>query len=225
MLESLGLADPRTWLLFMGATLVLNATPGVDLLLTLARTLQAGARAGMATALGIGAGCAVHALAAAGGLAALLALSATVFEVLKTLGAAYLLWLAVGLLRAALRSPGGASAAAQAARAEPPPPLAAEFRRGLLTNVLNPKIALFFLAFVPQFIPPAAAGKTAAFLVLGGLFVAQGTLFLLAVVAVASRLRALRWPPSARRWLQGTAGLLFTALAWRLWTSRAPGAA
>jgi threonine/homoserine/homoserine lactone efflux protein len=223
MLEALGLADPRAWLLFMGATLVLNATPGVDLLLTLTRTLQAGPRAGAAAALGIGAGCAVHALAAAGGLAALLAVSAAVFDLLKTAGAAYLLWLAFGLLRAAWR--GSAPALPASAPASTPTPRwAAEFRRGLLTNVLNPKVALFFLAFVPQFIAPTASAKTAAFLVLGALFVVQGTLFLLAVVALATRLRALPWPASTGRWLHGSAGLLFALLAWRLWTSRAPAA-
>jgi threonine/homoserine/homoserine lactone efflux protein len=222
MLEALGLADPRAWLLFMGATLVLNATPGVDLLLTLTRTLQAGPRAGAAAALGIGAGCAVHALAAAGGLAALLAVSAAVFDLLKTAGAAYLLWLAFGLLRAAWR--GSAPALPASAPASTPTPRwAAEFRRGLLTNVLNPKVALFFLAFVPQFIAPTASAKTAAFLVLGALFVVQGTLFLLAVVALCTRLRALPWPAATGRWLHGSAGVLFGVLAWRLWTSRAPG--
>ena len=240
MLEALGLADPRAWLLFMGATLVLNATPGVDLLLTLTRTLQAGPRAGAAAALGIGAGCAVHALAAAGGLAALLAVSAAVFDLLKTAGAAYLLWLAFGLLRTAWRPQaalGGGLAGTQAAPASTRPASApagcaiaqaprwaAEFRRGLLTNVLNPKVALFFLAFVPQFIAPTASAKTAAFLVLGALFVVQGTLFLLAVVALCTRLRALPWPASTGRWLHGSAGVLFALLAWRLWTTRAPAA-
>ena len=235
MLEALGLADAQTWLLFIGATLVLNATPGADLLLTIARTLQAGPRAGAAAALGIGAGCAVHALAAAGGLAALLAVSAAVFDVLKTAGVAYLLWLAFGLLRTAWRpqaAVGGGLAGTQAAPASTPaacaiapaPRWAAEFHRGLLTNVLNPKVALFFLAFVPQFIAPTASAKTAAFLVLGALFVVQGTLFLLAVVALATRLRALPWPASTGRWLHGSACLLFALLAWRLWTSRAPAA-
>lgn len=240
MLEALGLADAQTWLLFIGATLVLNATPGADLLLTIARTLQAGPRAGAAAALGIGAGCAVHALAAAGGLAALLAVSAAVFDVLKTAGVAYLLWLAFGLLRMAWRPQaalGGGLAGTQAAPASmrpasapagcaiaQAPRWAAEFRRGLLTNVLNPKVALFFLAFVPQFIAPTASAKTAAFLVLGALFVVQGTLFLLAVVALCTRLRALPWPASTGRWLHGSAGVLFALLAWRLWTTRAPAA-
>src|SRR5215470_14121752 len=89
--------------LFLLATLVLNATPGVDLLLTLSRTLQGGARAGIAAALGISSGCLVHTLAGALGLAPLLAASALAFSLIKWVGAAYLLWLAFGMLREALR--------------------------------------------------------------------------------------------------------------------------
>ena len=89
--------------LFMLAALVLNATPGVDLLLTVARTAAGGMRAGLAAASGISAGCVLHALAAAFGLAALLAVSGTAFAVIKWAGAAYLLWLGVGLLRSAWR--------------------------------------------------------------------------------------------------------------------------
>ena len=200
---------------------MLNATPGADFLLTVSRTLQAGARAGVAAALGIGAGCGVHAAAAAFGLTAVLALYPGGFVVIQWSGAAYLAWLGLGLLLQAWRGQGTdvPSTPAGAVRSG-----WAEFRTGLLTNVLNPKVALFFLAFVPQFIAPTASAKTAAFLVLGALFVVQGTLFLLAVVALATRLRALRWPASTGRWLHGSAGLLFALLAWRLWTSRAPAA-
>ena len=91
--------------LFMAAVLLLNATPGVDLLLTVSRTAQSGVRAGIMAALGINAGCALHALAAAFGLAALLAWSATAFTALKWAGAAYLLWLGLGMLRSAWRGP------------------------------------------------------------------------------------------------------------------------
>ena len=103
MLEALGLPGPRELLLFMGAVLVLNATPGVDFLLTVSRTLQAGARAGAAAALGISAGCVVHALAAAFGLAALLALRPGAFWLIQWAGAAYLAWLGLGLLWQAWR--------------------------------------------------------------------------------------------------------------------------
>jgi threonine/homoserine/homoserine lactone efflux protein len=214
---ALGLAGPPELLLFMTAVFVLNATPGVDLLLTVTRTLQGGARAGVAAALGIASGCVVHALAAAFGLAALLAVSATAFAVIKWLGAAYLLWLALGMARTAWRgaAPAGAVAAAS------PRPAWVDFRTGLLTNVLNPKVALFFLAFLPQFIAARTPDKTLAFLGLGAIFVVQGTIFLLAVVALAARLRRLPSSLGASRWLHGLGASLFTLLAIRLASARA----
>src|SRR5690606_35751969 len=115
-------------------------------------------------ALGIVAGCFVHVFAAAAGLSALLATSATAFTVLKWIGAAYLVWMGVNLLR---------SRGARLDLAGGPPPEAdlwAVWRRGFLTNVLNPKVALFFLAFVPQFIRPDAAHPALSFLLLGVLF-------------------------------------------------------
>lgn len=207
-----GLAGPQDLMLFMVAVFVLNATPGIDLLLTISRTLKGGARAGMAAALGINAGCVVHALAAAFGLAALLAVSATAFALVKVAGAAYLLWLAAGLLREAWsgRSPARAEGAATDRS------FAADFRTGLLTNLLNPKVALFFLAFLPQFIAPQTADKTLAFGLLGAVFVVQSTLFLAAVVALVARVRHLAVPPVVARGLQGLGGVLFAGLALRL---------
>lgn len=202
--------------LFMAATFVLNATPGVDLLLTVSRTLQAGARAGVAAALGINAGCVVHALAAAFGLAALLAVSPRAFLLIQWAGAAYLLWLAWGMARSAWRGQATpATAPAAAARSA-----VADFRTGLVTNVLNPKVALFFLAFLPQFIGAGVADKTLAFLGLGLLFVVQSTLFLLAVVALAARLRRVATPPALARALNALGATLFAALAWRLLATR-----
>jgi len=217
MLATIGLAGPQELLLFMTAVFILNATPGVDLLLTVTRTLQGGARAGVAAALGISAGCVVHALAAAFGLAALLAVSATAFAAIKWLGAAYLLWLAWGMARTAWRG-GSAPARADAAAASAAAPRGAwvDFRTGLVTNVLNPKVALFFLAFLPQFIAAGTPNKALAFLGLGAMFVLQGTLFLLGVVALAVRLRTLPASPRAVRWLHGLGAALFAGLALRL---------
>ncbi len=216
MLATLGLAGAHELALFMTAVLLLNATPGVDLLLTVTRTLQGGARAGAAAALGIGAGCVVHTLAAAFGLAALLAVSAAAFGVVKWAGAAYLLWLAVGMARAAWRGAdtGGVAAAAAPRRAW------VDFRVGLATNVLNPKVALFFLAFLPQFIAPGTPDKTLAFLALGAVFVVQGTLFLLVVVALAARARRLPTWPAANRWLNAAGAAVFSVLALRLAATR-----
>ena len=218
MLAMLGLAGPAELLLFCLATLTLNATPGVDLLLTITRTLQSGARAGTAAALGINAGCVVHALAAAFGLAALLAVSATAFAAVKWIGAAYLLWLAAGMWRAAWRTGAAAHAAAVAPAAERS--FGQDFRVGFVTNVLNPKVALFFLAFIPQFIAPGTGNKTLAFLGLGVLFVAISTPFLLGVVALMLKLRRLPRSPRTVRWLNGLGGALFAALAVRLALAR-----
>lgn len=206
---------------FALAVFVLNATPGVDLLLTLSRTWQAGVRAGVATALGITAGCAVHALAAASGLAALLALHPQAFVVVQWAGAAYLLWLGGQMLHRAWRP--GVAATAAAAAPRPALSLWAECRRGLLTNVLNPKVAFFFLAFLPPFVPAASPDKTLSFLLLGAWFVVQGGLFLLGVVALADRVarRAqLGAPGPLNRLLEAAGGVLFIALALRILKER-----
>ena len=217
MLAALGLSSPHELLLFCGSVLVLNATPGVDMLLTITRTLQGGARAGVAASLGINAGCIVHALAAAFGLAALLAVSAAAFTAVKALGAAYLLWLAVSMWRTAWR---GAAPVGELAAAAARTPWQ-DFRTGFVTNVLNPKVALFFLAFIPQFIAPGTPDKTLAFLGLGVVFVAISTPFLLVVVAVMLRLRRLPASPRVSRALHAAGGTLFALLAVRLATARA----
>ena len=216
------LPGPAQAAVFATAVFLLNATPGVDFLLTVTRTLQGGARAGVAAVLGINAGCVVHALAAAFGLAALLAVHPAAFLLIQWAGAAYLVWLGVGMLRQAWRG-GAATAAAAAPEGTAVRPWLADFRTGLLTNVLNPKVALFFLAFLPQFVPAASPDKTLSFLLLGGWFVVQGLLFLLVLVALAarlSRLSRLQASGTARRVLNGLGGALFIALAVRLLGNR-----
>lgn len=217
---TLGLKDLA---LFAFTVLVLNATPGVDLIFTLTRTLQQGIRGGLAAGAGISAGCVVHALGAAFGLAALMATSAAAFNLVKWAGAAYLLWLALGMLRSAARPAGTGHTAHPVSPAPGPAPasLGATFGQGLLTNLLNPKVAIFFLALLPQFIAVDAAHKTLAFLALGGWFVLQSAAFLVVLVLAVAPLR--RWQPGAalRRGLDGLAGLLFVGLAARLaWAER-----
>jgi threonine/homoserine/homoserine lactone efflux protein len=199
--------------LFALTALVLNLTPGVDLMFTLTRTLQQGVHGGLVAALGIAAGCVVHTLAAAFGLAALLAASAAAFTALKGFGAAYLVWLAIGMLRDAARP---APAVVAAATVAPPMSLGRTFRQALLTNALNPKVAIFFLALLPQFIDANAPNKTLAFLFLGACFVAQGFTFLALFALLVAPLR--RWQPADawRRSLQASSGLLFAGLAARL---------
>lgn len=196
--------------LFAATVFVLNATPGVDMAFTIASTLRGGWRQGVAAAVGIMAGCVLHTLAAAFGLAALLATSAEAFTVVKLVGAAYLLYVAFGMARAGLRP------AAATAEVTAPPSLWRTARQGFFTNALNPKVALFFLALLPQFIDTAAPDKTLAFLVLGAWFIAQGLLFLLALVALVVPLRRRRPRPWVGRSLNlGGAGL-FTLLAAKL---------
>jgi threonine/homoserine/homoserine lactone efflux protein len=200
--------------LFALTTLVVNATPGVDMMFLLTRTLQQGVRGGLAAALGIAAGCVLHSLAATFGLAALLAASAAAFGVLKWLGAAYLAWLAAGMLRDAAGRPAAVASAAPAVA--PATSLRRTFRQALFTNALNPKVAIFFLALLPQFIDTAAPNKTLAFLFLGAWFIAQSLLFLTVFALLVAPLR--RWRPSGawRRSLQTGGGLLFAGLAARL---------
>lgn len=153
-------------LVFIAAGWLLNLTPGPDILYIVSSALRHGVRAGIVAALGILSGCFVHVLAAAVGVGALLATSAAAFSVLKWVGAAYLAWVGFKLLRA----PASGSVVGDLPDREPAD-LARVFRRGFLTNVLNPKVALFFLAFVPQFIAPDAGHPLAAFVALGVLFI------------------------------------------------------
>ena len=198
--------------LFATTVFVINATPGVDMMLTLTQTLRHGVSGGLAAAAGIMAGCIVHALAAALGLAALIAASAAAFSVLKWLGAAYLLWLAFGMLRSALA---GETAAVLPQAVESRSP-AALFRQGVLTNVLNPKIALFFLALLPQFIDADAPSKTLAFLFLGAWFVVQGGIFLFVFVLLVAPLRRWQAGGAWKRGLNAAGAGLFAWLAVRL---------
>ena len=205
--------------LFVVTVFVLNATPGVDMMITASRTLQHGWRGGLATALGVNAGCVVHTLAAGFGLAAVLSASAAAFAIVKWIGAAYLLWLAIGMLRSAARAN---DTTPMAARGDAAASGWALFGQGLLTNVLNPKIALFFLALLPQFIDAQAPDKTAAFLFLGAVMVLQSTLFLAAFVAIVAHLRRLQPRPSARRAVQGAGGLVLLFLSGRLAFTQRP---
>jgi threonine/homoserine/homoserine lactone efflux protein len=196
--------------LFVAAGLLLNITPGADLALIGARSAAQGFRSGAAAALGVGAGCFVHVAAAALGLSAVIAGSATAFTVLRWLGAAYLVWLGIGLLR-------GAAAAAAAAAPLPAANAWRSFAQGFLTNALNPKVALFFLAFLPQFIDADAPHKGWAFVALGSVFAFNGTVVNVAFAALVARMRrAFSAPGSIGRWVSRGVGALFVALGVRL---------
>ena len=197
-------------LLFVAAGWLLNLTPGPDVLYIVTNALRSGVRAGMVAALGIVSGCFVHVFAAAVGVSALLATSASAFTVLKWIGAAYLLWMGVRLLcskAAPLELNAGISEVN----------LWRVYRRGFLTNVLNPKVALFFLAFVPQFIAPEAPHKALVFLLLGLLFnlnslpINFGYAWLAAWAA--RRVHAVQ---RAMHWMDLAAGLLFVGFGLKL---------
>jgi threonine/homoserine/homoserine lactone efflux protein len=208
-------------LLFVVAGLLLNLTPGPDVLYIVSQALKSGARAGVAAALGIGAGCFVHIFAAAVGVSALLAASAAAFALLKWVGAAYLMWVGIRMLR---------SAAPQAAGlGDAQPPVASQerlrnvFARGFATNALNPKVALFFLAFLPQFIGPGIEHKPLAFLLLGLLFNFNGLLvntgWALASAWLSTRVDAVR---AGMHWLQRAAGAMFLGFGLTLAVSDNP---
>ncbi len=199
-------------LLFAATVFVLNATPGVDMALTVGTTLRAGWRQGVAVVLGINLGCVFHTFAAAFGLAALLAASAEAFTVVKLVGAAYLLYVAWGMAKAGLQR----QAPSAAVEAAVPPSFARGVWQGFLTNALNPKVALFYLALLPQFIDAEAPHKTLAFVFLGLWFVVQGGLFSLVLVLLTALARRMPARPGLGRTLNlGGAGL-FTFLAVRL---------
>lgn len=198
-------------LLFIAAGWLLNLTPGPDVLYIVSHGLRSGARAGMVAALGIISGCFVHVFAAAAGLSALLATSATAFTVLKWIGAAYLLWMGVKLLFS-----GGGRLELEGASA-PETNLWAVWRRGFLTNVLNPKVALFFLAFVPQFIRPDAAHPAWNFLLLGVLFNLNSLPINLGYAWLAAwAARRLHTLQHAMGWMDRAAGALFIGFGLRL---------
>src|SRR6267142_4989554 len=196
--------------LFLAAGILLNLTPGPDTVYILGRSVAQGRGAGVASALGICVGSIFHTCAAALGLSAILATSALAFVAIKLLGGAYLIFLGIKMLldrRKHLSLPTNFRRRTTAAA----------FRQGVLTNVLNPKVALFFLAFLPQFIDPSSNVKVPAFLLLGLTFVVTGTLWCLTLAffsaAIGTRLRHSR---NISQWLNKALGSLFVFLGTRL---------
>lgn len=200
--------------LFVVSGLLLNITPGPDSLFIMARSASQGWRAGVVACWGVGAGVFVHVFAAALGLSALLATSAMAFTVVKIVGAAYLVWIGLGMLRQRQ----SAEAADRPVDAAPRViPYRLIFRQGFLTNVLNPKVALFFLAFVPQFIAPDAASKPLAFVLLGAIFDFNGMLWCHALALfTAFASHKLQVGAAVARWLNRAIGAMFVALGVRL---------
>ncbi len=198
--------DTPQLLMFIAAGWLLNLTPGPDVLFIVTRALKHGVRAGCVAALGIVSGCFVHVFAAALGVGALLATSSAAFTVLKWAGAIYLGWMGLRLLL----GKGAVSGLPAAALLPEPADLWRVYRQGFLTNALNPKVALFFLAFVPQFIVPGTSDKTAAFLLLGLLFVVNSLPINLGYAWLAgSAARRLGAVQRAMPWMDRAAGVMF----------------
>ena len=199
---------------FLVTGILLNLTPGQDTMFILGRSMAQGRAAGIASALGISTGSVIHTFAAAFGLSALLAASASAFLLIKLAGAAYLVFLGVRMLFAR-------TAAAAIPASVGSSGFLAVFRQGLLTNILNPKVALFFLAFMPQFIATDSPSKFAAFVALGLCFVTTGTLWCLTLAWFSSLLGdRLRGNTGFAEILNRTAGALFVFLGIRLASSK-----
>jgi threonine/homoserine/homoserine lactone efflux protein len=198
--------------LFIVSGLLLNISPGPDTAYIVGRSTQLGWQAGVTAALGIGAGGLVHITAAALGISAALAASATAFTAIKLVGAAYLLYIGTRMLLA-----GKGSRLPDETRSAPSISLASIFRQGFFTNVLNPKVALFFLAFLPQFVDVHAPSKVLALLLLGLIFDVNGTLWNVAVAWLSARAATMvRGRGQVRRWVDRAIGALFVGLGIRL---------
>jgi threonine/homoserine/homoserine lactone efflux protein len=196
------------FLAFVAAGLALNIVPGADMTFVIASAARGGRRDGVIAALGIGAGTLVHITAAVLGLSAILASSETLFTIIKWVGAAYLLYIAVSLVLAGKASE------------EPIAPRQSGwrlFRAAAFVNILNPKVALFFLAFLPQFVDTSASIPAVQILCLGLWFDLVGTIVNMVIALVAAstaeRLRHVSWIGRAARWLAASA---MSALALRL---------
>lgn len=207
---------------FFGLTVLLALSPGPDNLFVLMQSIQHGWRTGLLVVLGLCLGVCLHTLAVAMGLAALLAASPQLLTLLKLLGAAYLLWLAWGAWHApvAARTPDAAPQAPQAPQIAQRPSLRQALRRigrGLVMNLSNPKVLLFFLAFLPQFAHPARGPVAAQVVVLGAVF-ALSTLLVFGSIAFFSGSfgQALQRSARMQRVLNRSASIVFAALALRL---------
>jgi len=197
--------------MFVTAGLLLNLTPGPDTMYILGRTIAQGRAAGVASALGISSGCLVHSIAVAFGLSAILVNSAVAFTCVKLAGAGYLIYLGAKMLCERPELNGGNGRALAVADTW------TIYRQGFVTNVLNPKVALFFMAFLPQFVAPAEAHGAVPFLFLGAVFIFNGTLYCLMLVLFASALtRRFRNSGRASNLFKRITGALFVGLGVRL---------
>jgi RhtB (resistance to homoserine/threonine) family protein len=194
---------------FLGIAALLTITPGADTALVTKNAITRGRRGAFFTTLGICVGCLIHATASSLGLSAILASSAAAFEVVKWMGAGYLIYIGIQGLR------GNKAAEAGPAVLAAVEPHSQSFSEGLLTNLLNPKVALFYLTFLPQFISPGQPVlRTSLFL--ASIHVAMGLVWLTVYAAFLDRLGATLLRPRVKRWIEGVTGGLLAGLGVRL---------
>lgn len=195
---------------FVITALILNLTPGADTVYILGRSIAQGKKAGILSALGISTGAIFHITLATLGLSVILVESAAAFEVVKYVGAAYLVFLG---LKAIFKKTETGSDVVVPSRTS----LFQIYLSGILTNILNPKVALFFLAFLPQFINPHFAGDSLPFLILGLTFLFTGTIWCLLLAVFASKLSwKIKQNPKIQTWLQRITGVAFIGLGLKL---------
>ncbi|WP_250532771.1 LysE family translocator [Caballeronia sp. AZ10_KS36] len=204
---------------FVIAVFLLNVTPGPDTAYIVGRSVAQGRGAGIVSALGISAGCVVHTLACAFGLTAILAASATAFTVVKIAGAIYLIYLGVRLIFTKHEAANDVASAKASARSAPKS-LRQLFTQGFVTNVLNPKVVLFFVSFFPQFVAADSQHKTLAFLTLGLVFIAMSTVWNSFVAWIAGSVtERFSGKPGVKKWLDRGVGGAFVGLGIKLATS------
>ncbi|MBY3132431.1 MULTISPECIES: LysE family translocator [Rhizobium] len=197
------------WLAFLSAAVLLNLSPGPDIAFILGHTMRSGKRAGFSALFGVWSGACLHVLMAALGLSAILAASAVAFSTVKWIGAAYLVWLGIQALRS-----GGGNGLIKAAESLP---VARIYRQGILVSLLNPKVAIFFLAFLPQFVVEGAGPAWAQLMLHGGLIIVVAAFIEPPLVLLGGRLAdAIRHNQKIGLWLDRGLGALFVALGVRL---------
>ena len=206
------------WLLFLSAALAISLSPGPDLIYILSRTLSQGRKIGLLSCLGVASGAVVHILAAALGLSAIIATSALAFSIVKYAGAAYLVYLGISALLSKgrllripeIKKPAGSWEA---------------FRQGVLIDILNPKVAVFFMAFLPQFVRPELGHTSAQIIFLGLLVNLMGVLVEVLFVLAAGRLTSfLRHNSRISAWLDRLMGSILVGLGLRLALTENSGA-
>lgn len=198
------------WMTFFSAAALLNLSPGPDIAYILGQTLRSGRRQGFAAMFGIWTGAALHVVMAAVGLSAILATSALAFSIVKWVGAAYLVWLGIKMLLS--RSDQFTSTQKQSHKS-----LSSVYWQGILVSALNPKVAIFFLAFLPQFIVVGAGPAQAQLLLHGTLIIAVAAVIEPPLVLAGAKLGAfLKRKPRVGLWMDRSLGALFVALGARL---------